>query len=51
MRWLVLFGLWLSYMAFGVVVSSLAPLVPIVQVDLAMSHSAMGRVLGAWHVV
>jgi len=50
-RWLVLFGLWLSYMAFGVVVSSLAPLVPIVQVDLAMSHSAMGSVLGAWQVV
>ncbi len=51
MRWLILFGLWLSYMAFGVVVTSLAPLVPVIQADLAMSHSAMGSVLGAWQVV
>ena len=51
MRWLILSGLWLSYMAFGVVVASLAPLVPIIQADLAMSHSAMGSVLGAWQVV
>ena len=51
MRWLILFGLWLAYMAFGVVVTSLAPLVPVIQADLAMSHSAMGSVLGAWQVV
>ncbi len=51
MRWIVLFGLWLSYMAFGVVVTSLAPLVPVVQADLQMSHSAMGSILGAWQVV
>lgn len=51
MRWLILFGLWLSYMAFGVVVTSLAPLVPVIQADLAMSHSAMGSILGAWQVV
>jgi cyanate permease len=51
MRWLILFGLWLSYMAFGVVVTSLAPLVPVIQADLDMSYSAMGSVLGAWQVV
>lgn len=51
MRWLILAGLWLCYMSFGVVVTSLAPLVPIIQADLAMSHSAMGSILGAWQLV
>jgi cyanate permease len=51
MRWLILAGLWLCYMSFGVVVTSLAPLVPVIQTDLAMSHSAMGSILGAWQLV
>ncbi len=51
MRWLILAGLWLCYMSFGVVVTSLAPLVPVIQADLAMSHSAMGSILGAWQLV
>ncbi len=51
MRWLILAGLWLCYASFGVTVASLAPLVPIVQADLNMSHSAMGSVMGAWQLV
>ena len=51
MRWLILTGLWLSYLSFGVVVASLAPLVPVIQADLGMSHSAMGSVMGAWQLV
>ena len=51
MRWLILFGLWLSYMSFGVVVTSIAPLVPIIQADLGISHSAMGSIMGAWQLV
>ncbi|MFU8818052.1 MAG: CynX/NimT family MFS transporter, partial [Pseudomonadales bacterium] len=51
MRWLILFGLWLAYAAFGVTAASLAPLVPVIQADLAMSHSAMGSVMGAWQLV
>ena len=51
MRWLILAGLWLCYASFGVTVASLAPLVPIIQADLNMSHSAMGSVMGAWQLV
>ena len=31
--------------------AALAPLVPVIESDLGMSHSAMGRVLGAWQFV
>jgi MFS transporter, CP family, cyanate transporter len=51
MRWLILSGLWLAYAAFGVTAASLAPLVPLIQADLGMSHSAMGSVMGAWQLV
>jgi MFS transporter, CP family, cyanate transporter len=51
MRWLILFGLWLAYASFGVTVASLAPLVPVIQADLGISHSAMGSVMGAWQLV
>jgi len=51
MRWLILAGLWLCYASFGVTVASLAPLVPVIQADLNMSHSAMGSVMGAWQLV
>lgn len=47
----MLFGVWLLYCAFGLVVTSLAPLVrPIVE-SLALSHAQMGSVLGAWQLV
>jgi cyanate permease len=50
LRWLVLFGVWFIYGAFGLVATSLAPLVPLVEADLGMSHAAMGSVMGAWQL-
>ena len=51
MRWLVLFGVWVIYCTFGLVVTSLAPLVKLIEHDLAMSHAQMGTVMGAWQLV
>lgn len=51
LRWLVLFGVWLIYAAFGLIASSIAPLVQRIESDLAMSHTAMGSVMGAWQLV
>ena len=50
-RWVVLAGVWLAYACFGMTVASLAPLVQPITRDLAISHSAMGTVLGAWPLV
>lgn len=50
-RWLLLFGVWLLYGCFGLVVSSLAPLVPLIEADLGLSHAAMGTTMGAWQLV
>jgi MFS transporter, CP family, cyanate transporter len=50
-RWLVLFGVWLIYCAFGLVASSLAPLVQRIADDLSLSHAAMGSVMGAWQLM
>ena len=50
-RWLVLSGVWLIYAAFGLVASSVAPLVDEIARELRMSHSAMGGVMGAWQLV
>ena len=46
MRWLILFGLWLSYMSFGVVVTSIAPLVPVIQADLDNSARPIDNTVG-----
>ncbi len=51
LRWLVLSGVWLIYAAFGLIASSIAPLVQRIETDLAMSHTAMGSVMGAWQLV
>ena len=51
LRWLVLFGVWVIYCTFGLVVTSLAPLVKLIEHDLAMSHAQMGGVMGAWQLV
>ena len=51
LRWLLLFGVWLLYGAFGLVATSLAPLVMLIERDLNLSHSAMGSILGAWQLV
>jgi len=33
-RWLILFGVWLLYFSFGLTVSGMAPLVPLIARDL-----------------
>lgn len=50
-RWWVLAGVWLLYAAFGLVSTSLAPLVQLIEADLDMNHAAMGSVMGAWQLV
>jgi len=50
-RWLLLSGLWLCYLAFGAVAASIAPLVVSIQRDLGLSHAALGSIMGAWQFV
>lgn len=50
-RWWVLGGLWAVYACFGLIVTSIAPLVAPILRDLEMSHSAMGSIMGAWQLV
>jgi MFS transporter, CP family, cyanate transporter len=50
-RWLMLAGVWLIYFCFALTSSALAPLVAPITRDFAMSHSAMGGVLGIWQLV
>lgn len=50
-RWVVLAGVWLIYWSFGLVVVSLAPLVPQITHDLAIDHAMMGAIFGAWQLV
>lgn len=49
-RWLVLLGLWLIYLTFGMVTASLAPLVAPITRDLGISHGSMGFVFGVWQI-
>lgn len=51
LRWVVLFGVWFVYATFGLVASSLAPLVTSIELDLGLSHAAMGSVMGAWQIL
>jgi MFS transporter, CP family, cyanate transporter len=50
-RWVLLAGVWFLYAAFGLVVTSLAPLVRLIEDDLHLSHVAMGSTMGAWQLV
>ena len=50
-RWWLLAGLWLLYTAFGLIATSLAPLVGPIEADLTITHAAMGSVMGAWQLV
>ena len=50
-RWLVLFGVWVIYAAFGLIASSLAPLVHRIEFDLGIGHTEMGSIMGAWQLV
>lgn len=47
-RWLVLFGVWFIYFAFGVSIASMAPLVALISADLGADNAMMGAILGAW---
>ena len=42
---------WLVYFTFGMVVSSLVPIITLVREDLGISYTQMGIVLGAWQLV
>lgn len=50
-RWVVLAGVWLVYASFGMIVVSLAPLVPHIMADLSIGHTMMGAIFGAWQLV
>jgi len=51
MRWLLLAGVWSLYASFGLVATCLAPLVPLIESELHISHAAMGSIMGAWQFV
>ncbi len=47
----MLFGVWLIYFCFGLIVASTAPLVKPIVHDLNLSLSAMGSLMGAWPLI
>ena len=49
-RWIMLFLLWLLYIAFGLVARSITPLVTPILNDLRMTYSQMGFILGSWQL-
>ncbi len=50
-RWILLGGLWVVYFSFGLIVTSLAPLLTPVSAELELSKSSLGAILGAWPLV
>ena len=50
-RWVLLGGLWVVYFSFGLIVTSLAPLLTPVSTELGLSKSSLGAILGAWPLV
>ncbi|MGD9395784.1 MAG: MFS transporter [Candidatus Thorarchaeota archaeon] len=46
-RWIILVLAWLVYFEFGLILSSIPPLVNIIAVDLSLSYSEMGIILGS----
>lgn len=49
-RWVMLALVWLAYASFGLVSSSVAPLVTPIAEELAISYAQMGTILGAWQL-
>ena len=47
-RWVMLALIWVLYLAFGIVMRSIAPLVTPILEDLNISYSQMGLILGSW---
>ncbi len=50
-KWLLLFGVWLLYSSFGLIVTSLAPMASVIIADLNLTHAQMGMAMGAWQLV
>ncbi len=50
-RWVLLGGVWLIYFCFGLMITSLAPLVTPITTELGIGHAKMGAILGAWPLV
>ncbi len=42
---------WLIYFSFGMVMSSLVPIVSLLRAELGISYTGMGVILGAWQLV
>lgn len=49
--WLAVAGVFGVYFSFGFAIGSMGPLVDEISVDLGLSRSAMGSILGAWALV
>ena len=47
-RWVMVALIWVLYLAFGIVMRSIAPLVTPILEDLNISYSQMGLILGSW---
>lgn len=50
-RWAMLAGVWLVYFCFGSTAAAIAPLVSRITLELQLSHTQMGSILGAWQLV
>ncbi len=50
-RWTMLGLGWLVYFSFGMIQSSLPPLVSIMRRDLDLTYSEFGAILGAWPAI
>jgi len=50
-RWFMLAQIWLIYYVFAIISSSIPPLITPMSSDLALSHSQMGVILGAMHLI
>lgn len=50
-RWVLLGGIWFVYFCFGLVATSMAPLIPAISTDLKIGNALMGAIFGAWPLV
>ncbi len=46
-RWIILALLWLAYFGFGLILTSIPPLVNVIAADLSLTYSQMGVILGS----
>lgn len=50
-RWVLLGGIWAIYFCFGLIIVSMAPLIPVIASELDISNGTMGAILGTWPLV